>query len=89
VRAVFARQDRDKVLGGPAKNAHCWGLFCGGIWGVPILEDCLLEVVDVQVTVRASISHDQAFDRFYCNLSSTVAVWVSHRAEAVVDTPVL
>ena len=23
VQAVFARQDRDEVLGGPAKNAHC------------------------------------------------------------------
>ena len=86
MRAVFARQNRDEVLGGPAKNAR---LFRCGIWGTPVLEDCLLEIVDVQVTVRASISHDQAFDRFYCNLSSTVAVRVCNRAEAVVDTPVL
>ena len=30
VQAVFARQDRDEVLGGPAKNAHHWGLFNSG-----------------------------------------------------------
>ena len=51
VRAVFAQQNQDEVLGGPAKNAHRWGLFRCGMWGILVLEDCLLEIVDVQVTV--------------------------------------
>ena len=78
----------DEVLYWSSKQTHGWGNLCGRIWGVPVLEDCCLEFINVNGTISPNIARDQLLDSFDPHLSSAVAVWKCHRAQTMVYYPI-